>query len=114
MSQAGDRGGTMSGTSLGAEVRRAKQTWPFVEAMEKSHKLPPKLLFAVGWRESNLQNKMGDFSKRPGETKAQYHGFGVWQRDKDAFDVGPAYLKNVRRQAKDAADLLVENFKIFG
>jgi murein DD-endopeptidase MepM/ murein hydrolase activator NlpD len=103
----------VNGTSLTAEVRRAHTTWPFIDAIEKSHKLPPKLLYAVGWRETHLQNIMGDFSQRPGESSPRHHGFGVWQRDSDAFGVGPAYLKNVRRQAMDAANLLAANFRTF-
>ncbi len=103
----------MNGTSLSAEVRRAKSAWPFIDEVEKSHHLPPRLLYAVGWRETRLQNIMGDFSQRPGESAPRHHGFGVWQRDSGAFDVGPAYLKNVRRQATDAATLLATNFAMF-
>ena len=103
----------MSRTTLAAEVRRARKQWPFIDTVEKKHHLPPRLLYAVGWRETHLQNIMGDFSQRPGEPSPRHHGFGVWQRDSDAFDVGPAYLKNVRRQAEDAADLLAANFSMF-
>ena len=103
----------MNGTSLTTEVRRAHKTWPFIDAIEKRHKLPARLLYAVGWRETHLQNIMGDFSQRPGESSPRHHGFGVWQRDSGAFGVGPAYLKNVRRQAMDAAELLAANFRIF-
>jgi len=103
----------VNGTSLTTEVRRAHKTWPFIDAIEKRHKLPARLLYAVGWRETHLQNIMGDFSQRPGESSPRHHGFGVWQRDSGAFGVGPAYLKNVRRQAMDAAELLAANFRIF-
>ena len=103
----------MTGTSLKAEVRRARELWPFIDAIEKSHHLPPRMLYAVGWRETRLQNIMGDFSQRPGEPTPRHHGFGVWQRDSDAFGVGPAYLKNVHRQALDAANLLAANFRTF-
>ena len=103
----------MTGTSLNAEVRHARELWPFIDAIEKGHHLLPRLLYAVGWRETHLQNIMGDFSQRAGEPAPRHHGFGVWQRDSDAFGVGPAYLKNVRRQAIDAADLLAANFRTF-
>lgn len=96
------------------EFREARKRWPFIDSIEKSHNLPPRLLYAVGWRETKLQNIMGDFSKRRGEATAQFHGFGVWQRDSDAFGVDATYLKNVRRQAKDAAALMAQNFSIFG
>lgn len=104
----------MNGTTLGAEVRRARSSWPYIDAIEKSHHLPPRLLYAVGWRETHLHNIMGDFTQRSGDSSPRHHGFGVWQRDCDAFDVGPAYLKHVRRQAMDAANLLAANFREFG
>jgi hypothetical protein len=95
------------------EFRDARKNWPFIDSIEKNHKLPPRLLYAVGWRETKLQNIMGDFTKRKGEAAAQFHGFGVWQRDSGAFGVDATYLKNVRKQAKEAADLLAQNFKTF-
>lgn len=103
----------MNGATLSAEVRRAKDLWPFIDAVEKRHHLLARLLYAVGWRETHLQNIMGDFTQRAGEPAPRHHGFGVWQRNSDAFGVGPAYLKNVRRQAIDAADLLAANFRMF-
>ncbi len=102
----------MARTSLVAEFRRAQKDWPFIDRLEKSHKLPIRLLYAVGWRETRLQNIMGDFSQRSGEKTPRHHGFGVWQRDSGTFNVDRSYLKNVRRQAKDAADLLVANFRM--
>lgn len=101
-------------STLIEEYRAARERWPFIDAIEKNHDLPPRLLYAVGWRETRLQNIMGDFSKRPHDARPKFHGFGVWQRDCDAFDVDVTYLKNVRRQAREAADLLVQNFRIFG
>lgn len=100
----------MNNTLLVAEYRRAKKQWPFIDELEKAHGLPSRLLSAVGWRETRLQNIMGDFSKRKGESSARHHGFGVWQRDSGTFGVDESYLRNVRRQAKDAADLLAANF----
>jgi murein DD-endopeptidase MepM/ murein hydrolase activator NlpD len=101
-------------TSLITEYRRARVDWPFIDKIEKDKDLPARLLFAVGWRETRLQNIMGDKSQRDGEPSPRFHGFGVWQRDSDAFGVDRSYLKNVRKQATDAANLLGENFKIFG
>ncbi len=103
----------MAPSALRTEYRRAKKQWPFIDDVEKRNQLPSRMLYAVGWRESNLQNIQGDFSKRPGEKKEQFHGFGVWQRDSDAFGVDESYLKNVRKQARDAGALLAANFKIF-
>ncbi|MBA2444534.1 MAG: M23 family metallopeptidase [Nocardioidaceae bacterium] len=102
----------MNNTLLSAEYRRAKKQWPFIDEIEKAHKLPVRLLYAVGWRETRLQNIMGDFSQRAGESSPRHHGFGVWQRDSGTFGVDESYLKNVRKQAKDAAELLRANFGI--
>lgn len=100
-------------SALIEEYREARERWPFIDGIEKSRKLPDRLLYAVGWRESRLQNVMGDFSRRPGESTPSFHGFGVWQRDSGQFGVDESYLKDVRKQARDAADLLVQNFKMF-
>ena len=103
----------VSGPDLLAEYRRAKEEFPFIEAAEADHDLPALLLYAVGSRETHLQNIKGDFSKRPGESSPRFHGFGVWQRDSDAFGVDESYLKDVPKQARDAAKLLADNFRIF-
>ena len=103
----------MNNIALIAEYRRAKKKWPFIDEIEKTHKLPTRLLYAVGWRETRLQNIMGDFSQRDGESSPRHHGFGVWQRDSGTFGVDESYLKNVRRQANDGAELLVANFGMF-
>jgi Transglycosylase SLT domain len=103
----------VSGPDLLAEYRRAKEKWPFIEAAEADHDLPALLLYAVGSRETHLQNIKGDFSKRPGESSPRFHGFGVWQRDSDAFGVDESYLKDVPKQARDAAKLLADNFRSF-
>lgn len=99
-------------STLSEGVDKAKREWPFIAEIEKKHKLPSRLLLAVGWRETRLENIQGDFSQRPGESSPRFHGFGVWQRDSGTFDVDESYLKSVRRQAKDAATLLAENFRI--
>lgn len=79
----------------------ALKTWPFIPDVEKTHGLPVNLLIAVGSRETNLTNKIGDGG----------HGFGVWQRDNRWHDVDETYLKDVRKQAEDAAALLASNYK---
>jgi hypothetical protein len=103
----------VSGPDLLAEYRRAKEEFPFIEAAEADHDLPALLLYAVGSRETHLKNIKGDFSKRPGESSPRFHGFGVWQRDSDAFGVDESYLKDVPKQARDAAKLLADNFRSF-
>jgi len=105
----------ISGSTLLDEYRRAKQAWPFIEAVEKAHGLPSLLLYAVGSRETNLQNEHGDLTQRKGESSPRFHGFGVWQRDSDAFPgTDESYLKDVHRQAEDAATLLAANHRTFG
>ncbi len=89
---------------------RARETWPFIDTVEKEHGLPALLLYAVGSRETNLRNIKGDFSQRAGESSKRFHGFGVWQRDSQ-HGVDESYLKDVRRQAEDAAEMLAANHK---
>jgi hypothetical protein len=101
------------GPVLEADYRRAKEEFPFIEAVERAHGLPALLLYAVGSRETNLRNIKGDFTMRPGETSKRFHGFGVWQRDSAAFGVDESYLKDVHKQAEDAAELLAANFRTF-
>jgi hypothetical protein len=103
----------VSGPDLLAEYRRAKEEFPFIEAAEADHDLPALLLYAVGSRETHLKNIKGDFTKRPGESSPRFHGFGVWQRDSAAFGVDESYLKDVPKQARDAAKLLADNFRRF-
>ncbi len=55
---------------------RARETWPFIDTVEKEHGLPALLLYAVGSRETNLRNIKGDFSQRAGESSKRFHGFG--------------------------------------
>jgi len=102
----------ISGNDLLAEYERAKKNWPFIADMERAHKLPALLLYAVGSRESDLRNIKGDFSQRLGEPSKRFHGFGVWQRDSQ-HGVGESYLLDVRRQAEDAAVMLAENHAAF-
>jgi Transglycosylase SLT domain len=101
------------GSTLLAQHQQAKAKWPFIETIEKDHSLPAWLLYAVGSRETNLRNIKGDFSQRPGESSPRYHGFGVWQRDSGTWHVGESYLQDVRKQAKDAAELLAANHRTF-
>jgi len=104
----------ISGATLLAEYRRAKADWPFIEPVEKANGLPALLLFAVGSRETNLRNIKGDFVQRKNESSPRFHGFGVWQRDSGSFHVDESYLKDVRKQADDAAELLAAHHRAFG
>jgi peptidoglycan hydrolase-like protein with peptidoglycan-binding domain len=61
----------ITGSELTAQYQQANSTWPFIHQAEVDHGLPRMLLFAVGSRETNLTNEVGDFG----------HGHGVWQLD---------------------------------
>lgn len=58
-------------SELTAQYQRANPKWPFIHQTELAHGLPRMLLFAVGSRETNLTNELGDGG----------HGHGVWQLD---------------------------------
>lgn len=85
-----------------AQAAIALKAWPFISDIEKAAALPTGLLLAVGSRETNLTNVIGDGG----------HGFGVWQRDNRYWPVDETYLTDVEKQAKDAAQLLAANYKV--
>lgn len=90
----------ISDADLLAQYRRAEAEWPWIAAVERAVKLPPMLLWAVGSRETNLRNVIGDGG----------HGIGIWQRDRRAWTLPGNvawYLAHPRRQAEDAAALLL-------
>lgn len=91
----------ISAADLDAQYRRASGLWPWVPAVERTWSLPPMLLWALGSRETNLTNIVGDNG----------HGVGIWQRDTRAHDDVPSvtwYLNHPRRQADDAGRLLID------
>lgn len=93
-----------SAATVKAQQAKALKAWPFILDVEKTYSLPAGLLLAVGSRETNLTNKVGDGG----------HGHGVWQRD-DRWHTMPAgYDADVRAQAIDAAGLLSANIKAVG
>jgi len=61
----------ITGSELTSQYQQANSAWPFIHQTELAHGLPRMLLFAVGSRETNLTNEVGDFG----------HGHGVWQLD---------------------------------
>lgn len=95
---------------LKIEVAKARETYPWIGYVERIRGLPPWTLFALGSRESNMRNIIGDFG----------HGVGIWQRDDRAWATLPTpdgplstpsgkkwYLLHPRRQSEDAAALLL-------
>ncbi|QAX95780.1 LysM-like peptidoglycan binding protein [Streptomyces phage Teutsch] len=85
-----------------AQAAVALKAWPFISEIEKAKGLPTGMLLAVGSRETNLTNVIGDGG----------HGFGVWQRDNRYWPVDESYLLDVKKQAEDAATLLADNYKV--
>jgi len=91
-------------SELSAEYQRANSKWPFIQQTELAHGLPRMLLFAVGSRETNLTNEVGDF-----DSNGHGHGHGVWQLD-DRSHTPPggfaSFDRNVPLQCATAADML--------
>ena len=81
-------------TELETQYRRAAADWPFIASYEVG--LPPFILFAVGSRETNLTNEVGDGG----------HGHGVWQLDDRSHDIPDGFDDDVQHQAQVAAMLL--------
>jgi peptidoglycan hydrolase-like protein with peptidoglycan-binding domain len=86
-------------SELSAQYQRAKSNWPFIHQAELASGLPRMLLFAVGSRETNLTNEVGDFG----------HGHGVWQLDDRSHRPPGGFAQfdgNVPLQCSIAADML--------
>src|SRR5438309_11296947 len=94
----------ISPTDLLAELRRARQAWPFIGETGFVWGLPPGMLYAVGSRETNLRNVVGDGG----------HGHGVFQLDDRSHQIPPGFDQDVRAQAEKAAQMLEAGFRRFG
>jgi peptidoglycan hydrolase-like protein with peptidoglycan-binding domain len=90
----------ITGAELASQYQQASLTWPFIRQAELAHGLPRMLLFAVGSRETNLTNEVGDGG----------HGHGVWQLDDRSHTPPngswPAFNANVTLQCTTAAAML--------
>jgi peptidoglycan hydrolase-like protein with peptidoglycan-binding domain len=87
-------------SELTAQYQRANPRWPFIHQTELAHGLPRMLLFAVGSRETNLTDELGDGG----------HGHGIWQLD-DRSHTAPGgkwahFDGNVALQCATAAAML--------
>lgn len=82
--------------TLASEVDRALRDWPFIVVAERGYSLPRFLLFAVGSRETNLTNEVGDGG----------HGHGVWQLDDRSHTIPGRFDVNVGWQCNTAAGML--------
>lgn len=94
----------ISPLTLEAEYERAVKAWPFIPAIEQRYGLPYMCLFAVGSRETNLTNEIGDGG----------HGHGVWQLDNRSHTIPMGFENDVNAQAIRAAVMLQGLFKEFG
>jgi peptidoglycan hydrolase-like protein with peptidoglycan-binding domain len=95
-------------SELTAQYQQATSTWPFISQTELAHGLPRMLLFAIGSRETNLTNEVGDFG----------HGHGVWQLD-DRFHTPPGgswpqFDADVAVQCAIAATMLLGMLTVTG
>jgi peptidoglycan hydrolase-like protein with peptidoglycan-binding domain len=108
-SRPGAKGGDMEITesALTAQYQRASSAWPFIHQAELARGLPRMLLFAVGSRETNLTNEVGDFG----------HGHGVWQLDDRSHTPPGGFARfdvNVPLQSAIAATMLQGMLAITG
>src|ERR687884_423981 len=94
----------ISPRGLTAEYVRANAAWPFVTEVNDAHGLPGCLLYAVGSRETNLRNVVGDGG----------HGHGVFQLDDRSHQIPPGFDQDVHAQAEKAAQMLEAGFRRFG
>ena len=86
-------------SALIAQYQRASAAWTFIHQTELARGLPRMLLFAVGSRETNLTNVVGDFG----------HGHGVWQLDDRSHTPPGGFARfdaNVPLQCEIAATML--------
>lgn len=86
----------ISESALGGQCHRARSSWPFIDQVEAEHRLPRGLLYAIGSRETNLANVIGDGG----------HGHGVFQLDDRSHRIPPGFMGDVHAQAETAAAML--------
>jgi hypothetical protein len=94
----------ISPQDLAAEYHRARADWPFITQVNDAHGMPSCLLYAVGSRETNLKNVVGDSG----------HGHGVFQLDDRSHQIPPEFDQDVQAQAQIAAGMLAAAYGRFG
>lgn len=94
----------ISPTALQTQFTNANSVWPFITEINNRMGLLPCLLHAVGSRETNLRNVVGDGG----------HGHGVFQLDDRFHPIPVGFDQDVRAQAQKAAEMLVANYRRFG
>lgn len=92
---------------LVGQYHKAMSRWPFIHRIEVEFNLPFFIMFAIGSRETNLENIEGDY--RDG----RYNGFGVWQRDIQ-HGVPDWWFTDVEGQCRWSAGHLNEKIAVTG
>lgn len=103
----------ITGPQLAAQYERAVVDWPFVHGIEAELGLPAFVLFAIGSKETNLANIVGDYSQRADEDSPRYHGFGVIQRDLQ-HGIPEGWMDDVEGQFRWGGEHLVVKIKARG
>lgn len=94
----------ISPSDLLNEWSRASTQWVVIAEANESYGLPPYLLHAVGSRETNLTNEIGDNG----------HGHGIFQLDDRSHVIPDNFDNDVPMQCAVAADMLVSLFREYG
>lgn len=93
----------ISSQALASQYEKANADWPWIHEVNDSHGLPPFTMHALGSRETNLRNIVGDGG----------NGWGVWQRDIQ-HGIPDGWMEDVRGQCEWSANLLTSNLKQCG
>lgn len=94
----------ITGPKLVAQYAQAATRWPFIIEENNDYGLPPFLLYAVGSRETNLTNEIGD----------RGHGHGVWQLDDRSHVIPDNFDNDVGMQCAAAAEMLHNLYVAYG
>lgn len=94
----------ISPDDLIAEMTRASKQWTVIGEVNEAYMLPPYLLHAVGSRETNLTNEIGDNG----------HGHGIFQLDDRSHTIPPGFMDDIKAQCTVAAAMLIALFHKYG
>lgn len=86
----------IAGSTLLQEMTRASKQWAVIAEANELFGLPPYLLHAVGSRETNLTNEIGDGG----------HGHGIFQLDDRFHNIPPGFDEDISQQAMVAGAML--------
>lgn len=86
----------ISPADLSVQFERARKAYPVIRQTETKYHLPTYFLFAIGSRETNLTNEVGDHG----------HGHGMFQLDDRSHTIPPGFDHDVNAQAEYAGKML--------